>query len=304
LPTNTVQSIAPWVKKTPMPTWRYQFSTDVVDGKIYVIGGYEQFGDSGNTVSNAMEVYDPASDTWTEKVLPDTVRAAHASCVVDGKIYVLGGNVEDNWTNQVQAYDPATDTWIMKSPIPLVDEQGAGPGTCSTVEGKIYLLGGLFSGSKDTPQETLHIYDPATDAWSTGASLSARLFYATSSVVNGKIYVIGGCATRQDYPCGQLLDTVYEYDPAADAWTTKTPMPTARFGPASTVLDGSIYVLGGYRIIDGETQRVTTSERYDPATDTWDRSAPPLPTAQSKFGAAVVNGTVYVIGTEVYAYTP
>ena len=46
-----------WVKKTAMPTPRCVFSTSVVDGKIYAIGGYLQ----GNITTAIVEEYDPGS---------------------------------------------------------------------------------------------------------------------------------------------------------------------------------------------------------------------------------------------------
>src|SRR2546423_12290840 len=54
----------------------------------------------------------------------------------------------------------------------------------------------------------------------------------------GKIYVVGGCAS------GRLND-VEEYDPASNTWTTKAPMPTARYGLAAAEAGGKIYAIGG-----------------------------------------------------------
>jgi N-acetylneuraminic acid mutarotase len=55
-----------------------------------------------------------------------------------------------------------------------------------------------------------------------------------AAAVGDKIYVIGGAAPNS----GQMLlhpqrlhrslDTVEEYDPAANNWRTRAPMPTAR----------------------------------------------------------------------------
>ena len=42
-----------------------------------------------------------------------------------------------------------------------------------------------------------------------------------------------------------FVNTVYEYDPAANRWTAKAPMPTRRGGGAAAVVDGKIYVVGG-----------------------------------------------------------
>ena len=44
-------------------------------------------------------------------------------------------------------------------------------------------------------------------------------------------------------------------------WTNGAPMPTARSEIAGTILDGKIYIIGGF---DGSGRSTTTSEFYDP----------------------------------------
>ena len=61
-----------------------------------------------------------------------------------------------------------------------------------------------------------------------------------SSVVNGKIYCIGGYYTYNYY------NKLEVYDPMADTWEIKVNMPTARFYLTSSVVDGKIYCVGGY----------------------------------------------------------
>lgn len=51
----------------------------------------------GATVGRTVEVYDPATDTWTRKADMSTRRWAPAADVVDGKIYVFGGS--QRWAN-------------------------------------------------------------------------------------------------------------------------------------------------------------------------------------------------------------
>lgn len=74
-----------------MPTSRRAVTTSVVDGKIYVIGGYLDPAVSGYPGVTTVEVYDPATDTWTTAPDMPKGRFAPRSSVVDGKIYVIGG---------------------------------------------------------------------------------------------------------------------------------------------------------------------------------------------------------------------
>ena len=64
-----------------------------------------------------VEMYDPITDTWTRKADMPTPRNAD-TCVVDGKIYAIGGTAtinnskEEPWRlKTVEVYDPSTDTW-------------------------------------------------------------------------------------------------------------------------------------------------------------------------------------------------
>ena len=41
------------------------------------------------------------------------------------------------------------------------------------------------------------------------------------------------------------IPTIEEYDPMTDTWTKKADMPTARFAPATSAVNGFIYVIGG-----------------------------------------------------------
>lgn len=74
-----------WETKTSMPSTRAYLTSEVIDGKIYCIGGYD--GGYYNTV----EVYDPVTDSWETKAKMPTRRSSLTSAVVSGKIYCIGG---------------------------------------------------------------------------------------------------------------------------------------------------------------------------------------------------------------------
>ena len=62
------------------------------------------------------------------------------------------------------------------------------------------------------------------------------------------------------------MNSVYVYDPQADAWTQLSSMGTARRNQASAVVGGKLYVFGGYGAGD---EPLRTAEVYDPASDSW-----------------------------------
>lgn len=76
-----------------------------------------------------------------------------------------------------------------------------------------------------------------------------------------------------------------------DTWTSKTPMPTARFFLASSEVNGIIYVIGGA----DSYSTLSTVEAYNPDTDTWTAKAD-MPTARCGFACCSLNGKIYAIG--------
>ena len=124
------------------------------------------------------------------------------------------------------------------------------------------------------------------DTWTTRADMPTARFGLSTSVVNGKIYAIGGERSAQP------LSTVEEYDPATDTWTAKADMPTARYALSTSVVNGKIYAIGGAL---NPNASFPTVEEYDPATDTWTKKAD-MPTARAVLSTSAVNGKIYAIG--------
>ena len=91
---------------------------------------------------------------------------------------------------------------------------------------------------------------------------------------------------------------VYQYDPRADRWTRKAPIPAPVHHMAVTELDGMIYGFGGYKTPDqgpDDWQPVAFAWRYDPVADAWSALAP-LPQARGAAAASVLNGRIYIAG--------
>jgi N-acetylneuraminic acid mutarotase len=130
--------------------------------------------------------------------------------------------------------------------------------------------------------------------WTSKKDMPTGRSALSASVVNSKIYVMGGQATGNGSgsPASPELEV---YDPATDNWdTTKTDMPMGRNSFASGVVNGKIYAIGGQSVA------VTTAEssvmEYDPQTDTWDTTKTKMPTPRVGLSTSVVNEKIYVIG--------
>jgi len=273
----------PWTFKTPMPIGRGFTSGTVVDGKIYITGGFP----SHYSVTAANEMYDPLTDTWTEMDSMPAGRCAHATCTFNGKIYVFGGLHPDPYSyakNNVYEYDPQTGTWTQKANMPY---ENAFCGI-AVLNDTIYLIGGT-TNFYEPPITTVMAYDPVTETWTEKAPLSSARAFMSACVVDGKIYIFGGGDEN-------LLSISYKfvevYDPETNTWTAKTDIPTSRFGLGTCAMNGKIYAVGG--VTDGIVV-VTANEMYDPATDTW-ITKHPLQERRHTYFFGSVGDKIYAIG--------
>jgi N-acetylneuraminic acid mutarotase len=105
-----------WRSRTQMPTPRNHFVAAAVNGKLYVAGGRTGAAlitRSSNT--NITEEYDPATDRWALRAPMPTARSGTAGGVYKGKIYVAGGEFQDDKVMMAfrafETYDPATNSW-------------------------------------------------------------------------------------------------------------------------------------------------------------------------------------------------
>ncbi|MHC4173265.1 MAG: Kelch repeat-containing protein [Planctomycetota bacterium] len=274
-----------WTQKTDMPTPRYLLSASAVNGKIYAIGGVSS--EPSLEGLSTVEEYDPATDTWARKADMPTARVALSTSVVSGKIYAIGGNPSVYWSGLsiVEVYDPATDTWTPKADMPT----GRSLLSTCVVDGKIYAIGGTVGSTASTVQGLTIVeeYDPATDTWIRKADMPTGVWGPSASVVDGRIYVMGG-ASRID-----AKRTVQEYDPTTDTWMRKADMMTPRRNFGTSVLCGKIYAIGGWL---GSTHTpYSTVEMYDPKLDLWTQIED-LPVRKAGLSTNVLGGRIYAIG--------
>jgi hypothetical protein len=118
-----------------------------LDGKIYAIGVAEDWRVS---VYKLVEVYDPATDTWSRKSDMPTERWALSTCAVAGQIFAIGCSLAGAAsTTANEVYDPITDIWTSKSPM----QQRRYGLFAGSVGQKIYAIGGSVPGILSTVEE-------------------------------------------------------------------------------------------------------------------------------------------------------
>jgi N-acetylneuraminic acid mutarotase len=79
-----------WTTKAPMPTVRSGLGVAVVNGLIYAVGGVYSPG-STDGFMNAVQAYDPATNTWTGRAPLPNAGTELAVGVRNNTLYVVGG---------------------------------------------------------------------------------------------------------------------------------------------------------------------------------------------------------------------
>lgn len=224
-----------WTSKAPLPVGLHHVGIGVVQGRLYVIGGYAQSAFSVWNPVATVYAYDPDTDNWTERAPMPTARGALSVTGHDGKLYAIGGYDRKGNNAQVEVYDPVQNVWTTAAPLPTPRDHLA----TATVAGKIYAIGGRVDGDYSHNLAVTERYDPATDRWVRVADLPTARSGITAAVVAGSIYVIGGEGAAGTFNENEA------YDPVGDTWQRMAPMPTARHGLGSAVIQGRIYVISG-----------------------------------------------------------
>lgn len=287
-----------WEIVSQLPTGRSAFSTAVVDGKIYLIGGtlFENES-SGPFGLSTVEVYNPHNNSWKKVADMPTPRSNAGAAVVDGKIYVVGGLAATDRRMEstqilkvVEVYDPQTDTWERKQDM----SQPRLSFGIGVVGRRIYAMGGANFFENQWRLNHVEVYDPDTDVWQNRPSLLTQRDGFETAVVEDSIYVIGGRGWPSIAQNGPHLATIDVYDPG-DRWRKKTDLLNLRYAFSTVVVNDEIYLIGGLEGIQLDAY-VGTVEVYNPKYDKWRRRTP-MPIGNTPFGAAVVNGKIYILGS-------
>lgn len=242
-----------WEQIADLPRGRHHMPLVTVGDSIYAVGGISSPTDWDVDAnpwvpfrpSLNLWMYHEAAGEWVERASLPYARASAAVAVVDGKIYVAGGQdsyietIEDyldpsNLADSLLIYDPAIDAWSTGEPIPDPRDHLSG----ASLGGLFYAIGGRDLLLQEVTRR-VDVYDPATGTWSRAPGLRVARGGFTAQVLDGGIHVYGGEIAER------ALDEHERYDPDTGEWTFLSPLPVGVHGNAGAVWDGLLYSLGG-----------------------------------------------------------
>jgi len=286
-----------WVRGPNLPSPRQDAATAVLDGRIYIIGGFGPGGEATNTTY----VLEPAAGTdltpsasappapvlpvgtWsTARSAPESMDHA-AAAALDGFVYVAGGSIENKVSNKFWRYDPIDDSWATMPPLP-VSRYGA---TMQALDDKLYLIGGAATRGQD--ERSIEVFDPATAAWSLiENALTEDREGSASAVYGDRIALVGGRDSNE-----RNVTACDLFDPQSRSWSICSSMHVGRSGFGLAAVDDRLFAIGGVNLLGGTTTQTTE------ISGSWGRGWMDghwLPAPRQGMSIAVIGHTVWVIG--------
>ncbi len=213
----------------------------VVDGVIYLIGGATGSSSSPGGVGflDTVFAFDPKKGVWESRAAMPTKRRGLVSAVVDGKIYVAGG--QPPRSNDFAVYDPATDTWETLPDFPA----GTNHMAAAAINGKVHVVGGRLQSSHTSELSADHvIYDPETAEWQYGPPMLRPRSGNNGVVAFGCFHVWGGEGDGENHD--QMMADHDVYNPVTQEWISLPDMPFPVHGvTGAAFVNGVIHAPGG-----------------------------------------------------------
>ena len=187
-----------------MTTPRYSHSATLLNnGKVLLAGGHSMGGTVGTWSTNAAELFDPASGTFspTGKMLHGH-RAHTATLLTDGRVLLAGGSelncfvnlpadgegCTEMGINSAEIYDPASGQFTSAGSMTSARAYHIG---ARLEDGRVLLAGGLDANSLD--QSSAELFDPAAGTFSPVGSLEFGEEGQAAVLLNdGRVLVVGG----------------------------------------------------------------------------------------------------------------
>ncbi|XP_068196174.1 actin-binding protein IPP [Antennarius striatus] len=250
---------------------------------LYAIGGYTRLHGGRWSDSRALccvERFDTFNQYWTTASSLHRARSGLGVAVLEGMIYVVGGEKDSMIFDSTERYDPVTKQW---GPVASLNFPRCGVGVCSC-HGALYALGGWIGSEIG---KTMERYDPEENRWEVIGTMAVPRYYFGCCELHGLIYVIGGISDE-----GIELRSAESFDPIAHRWRSLPVMTTSRAYVGVACLKNCIYAVGGWNEALGALQTV---EKYCPEEEKWTEVAS-MSKARAGVSVSAVNGLLYAVG--------
>lgn len=214
----------------------------LADGRVLVAGGAGPGAAGGFSAVAELELFDPATGTWSDAGALAVPRAMAQLVADDGGALLIGGLAASLATPaEVERFDTASRAVTSAGEL-------AGPGrifhsTLRATDGTVLVVGGL------APPLFIPLVDarrPTDDAFRALAELPSARNSVALVETEAAVLAIAGFFYSSSTG-GQVLDEVLAFDPTSERFEVVGTLPVGRAGHTATPLEsGAVLIAGGY----------------------------------------------------------
>lgn len=290
------QSMSGWTTTTPLPAERGAFAALAAADTLFLIGGYTaQSGMADPTVFQTPITPGGELGAWKTASQLNNARSSCVAVAAGEYLYVFGGGIGAGLPTERSIErarfnpDGTLGPWEVIGSLPEVRYGAAG----AVVGDYLFIIDGAVNYSPNSnPPDTRRAQiaaDGSLGPWSAASPTAGRSVAA--AVFASFIYVL-----NDD---GSLERTTMKPDGSLEAWVGVAPTNVNHRGGGLAVLDGCLFVVGGYGGVYPNQYGLTSVERavinVDGSLGAWS-FAPSLRFSRSNVPTVAWNHRLYAIG--------
>jgi hypothetical protein len=274
----------------------YHSATTLPDGRVLVAGGY-----SSSASTNVVELYDPATGSFTLTTPMNGPRSYHGAALLPGgRVLVVGGSGA-NFALQASAeiYDIASATWRTVGSMSTVRRL---PRVVPLADGRVLVIG----SDVDSGNNSSEIFDPVSETFGAAVTipfnLAARISVSSASAAvgllpDGRVLFAGGITSGASI---NYLSAAYLWDPVTNQWSATGSLSVPRYsGSFSLLPNGKVLLAGGHT----DLVMTNTSDVYDPATGLFSAGPTLVKTRMEHLAVTQADGSVLLVGGIAASYS-
>lgn len=289
-------------------------ATRLADGRVLLVGGYDQTG----TVRRTADLFDPVTNSVTAAAIPLAARTQHtATLLADGRLFLVGGSSRFDLDDVLgslalaakscEIYDPTANTWSNAASLPISQNGIIGHAASRLGNGQVLVTGGVkvqivFGLPIPSVASEAWRYDALSNAWIATASMGIeRVYHGQITLADGRALVAGGA--DGDFVTLQFFTLTHcaRYDAATNLWTTVGSLTSARAYPNLVDTGALIAVVGGLLDVDVTTGSGTPAQALETSSGafaTWTHASDlRLPREVARAAVIDLGLRVLVVGT-------
>ena len=227
-------------------TARHENSFVESEGKFYLLGGRG---------IKPVDIYNPATNTWTQGAAPP-VEIHHFQAVsYHGKI-IAGGAMTGPFPDEtplpnLYVYEPEYDLWTIGPEIP--ESRRRGSAGVLIQEDKLYMICGIIDGHNGDHVNWMDAYDFLERSWDILPDAPRPRDHFHAVMADNQIFAFAGRNTSKntDQVFDLTIPQVDVYDLRTNTWSTlEKEMHIPRAGASVAALKNEIFIIGGESMFD------------------------------------------------------